>query len=133
MIVTTDNADVRRIGDLLKESTARKDEADYAGAEACLREAYRLMEDVGVEWPITTFLRLPRVLHLAGRYDEAIKEFDCLLADLEPRFARRDHKFGRKTSKKLINIARRAIQDDLELTQVRERKRQAKANVRRKS
>jgi hypothetical protein len=80
--------DEARISALLRESTAHKGAKDYDAAIACLREAYGLMEGVSTTWGFKDYFRLPRCLHLAGRYGEAIDELQRLhdgLADYEKR------------------------------------------------
>lgn len=61
------------ISDLLKLATVHADNKDYDSAISVLRRAYFLMEGEGAEWPIRTFFRLSRYLHLSGRYDEALE------------------------------------------------------------
>lgn len=80
--------DEQHIRDLLKEATSHNDDENYDAAIACLREAYRLMEVVSTTWGFKEYFRLPRCLHLAGRFDEAIAELQRLhddLADYERR------------------------------------------------
>ncbi|MBN1460605.1 MAG: hypothetical protein JXA57_13810 [Armatimonadetes bacterium] len=68
----------QRPPDLLKEATARKERGDLRGAIGCLRSAYaRIGKDDG--YTVSTFLRLPMYLQLAGKPRQAWREFDLLL------------------------------------------------------
>jgi len=72
-------ASEEKSSELLKEATKKKNEKDLAGAIDCLREAYKLMAQSSISYPIETFLRLPLYLQQAGRYDESVTEFEKLL------------------------------------------------------
>lgn len=114
--------DEARISALLRESTAHKDNKNYEAAIACLREAYVLMEGVYTTWGFKDYFRLPRCLHLAGRFEEAVATLRSLhdgLADYEKRrkaagFLQRDAAIQR-------NI-RAMIKREIEITEERERK-----------
>jgi len=64
---------------LLREATQRKKAGDFDGAVELLREAYREMEREGPQHGAEIYLRLPMMLHLAGRNDEAWAEYNRLL------------------------------------------------------
>ncbi len=70
--------------ELLKSATAMKKDGDMEGAVACLRAAYRGIAGDTVEYPVSTFLRLPLYLHAFGRTDEAWREFNRLIAEGYP-------------------------------------------------
>jgi len=65
--------------DLFKEATSLKKSGDIDGAILKLRSAYRAIEKTNITWSVQTFIRLPQYLQLAGRNDEAWKEFNNLL------------------------------------------------------
>ncbi|MDT3707471.1 MAG: hypothetical protein ROZ09_11635 [Thiobacillus sp.] len=80
--------DEARIAALLRQSTVHKNDKNYDAAIACLREAYGLMERASTVWGFKEYFRLPRCLHLAGCYEEAVAELQKLhdgLADFERR------------------------------------------------
>lgn len=118
--------DEARISALLRESTAHKQAKNHDAAIACLREAYRLMETVSAVWPYRDRFRLPRCLHLAGRYDEAVAELQRLhdgRSDYEARRARAG--FSPLAKSVQANI-RRLIKNEIAITaerEARERKR----------
>ncbi len=64
---------------LLRDATQRKKRGDFDGAVELLREAYREMEREGPRHPMDVYLRLPMMLQLAGRNDEAWAEYNRLL------------------------------------------------------
>lgn len=114
--------DEARISALLRESTAHKNEKNYDAAIGCLREAYRLMEGVSTTWGFRDYFRLPRCLHLAGRYEEAIAELQKLhdgLTDYEKR--RKAAGFFPMEATVQRNV-RAMIKREIETTQERERK-----------
>ena len=78
------------ISDLLKQATAQADDKDYDAAVASLRRAYSLMESVATEWPIRTYFRLARYLHLSGNYDAAVQWLRSPLDNLDQRFDARE-------------------------------------------
>lgn len=57
-------------------------------AIAALYEAKSLMLESNINHPAETWCRLPLYLQHAGRYEEAMLEFDYLLADLPERAKR---------------------------------------------
>mgnify|MGYP001617680619 CR=1 FL=1 len=74
--------------ELLKEATARKTKKDWDGAIECLRNAYAVLGEDIVNYPIQTALRLPLFLQQAGRLDEAMQEFEGLLNEVDLRIAK---------------------------------------------
>lgn len=127
--------DERRVGELLKASTAHKDAQDYDAAAACLREAYRLMEGTSTEWGFRDFFRLPRCLHLANRYEEAIDNLQQLHDGLDAYYARRARLGFSPPPNAVLRNIRGMIKREIEITAGREKKlaaRRAKiANLRR--
>jgi tetratricopeptide (TPR) repeat protein len=81
-------ADENRASDLLKEATAKKKAKDIDGAIRCLRQAYVLLEQSPIVYPIETYLRLPLYLQRAGRFEDAQREFQELLIGVDDRVAR---------------------------------------------
>ncbi len=61
------------IGRLLRHATSQADHKDYEAAIDSLMLAYRLMDEVPTEWPIRTYFRLARYLHLSGKYEQAMQ------------------------------------------------------------
>lgn len=126
IVVRDPTPDEARIRELLRESTDHKDEKNHDAAIACLREAYRLMAGVATAWSYKDWLRLPRCLHLAGRYDDAIAELQQLhdgLADYEAR--RKQAGFIAMPKRVQANI-RRLIKNEIAITTDREMKRLAR-------
>lgn len=78
-----------RVAELLRQATAFKDQKDWDAALTVLAEAKRLMLVSPVSYPAETWCKYPLYLQQAGRFEEAISEFQFLLDDLERR-ARRD-------------------------------------------
>lgn len=114
--------DEARISALLRESTAHKGEKNYDAAVNCLREAYGLMEGVSTTWGFKDYFRLPRCLHLAGRYEDAIATLQGLhdgLADYEKR--RKAAGFFQRDAVGQRNI-RSMIKREIEITKEREQK-----------
>ena len=74
--------------ELLKDATQKKNEKDLDGAIACLREAYKLMAQSSISYPIETYLRLPLYLQQAGHYNESIVEFERLLKNSPDKIAK---------------------------------------------
>jgi hypothetical protein len=114
--------DEARISALLRESTAHKGEKNYEAAIASLREAYGLMEGVSTTWGFKDYFRLPRCLHLAGRFEEAIATLRSLhdgLSDYEKR--RKAAGFFQRDATGQRNI-RAMIKREIEITEEREQK-----------
>ncbi|MHB1349353.1 MAG: hypothetical protein ACYCYR_05730 [Desulfobulbaceae bacterium] len=65
--------------DLLKEATSLKKSGDIEGAILKLKSSYKAIERTGFNWDVKPFIRLPQYLQLAGKKDEAWKEFNNLL------------------------------------------------------
>ena len=78
-----------RLAELLRQATAFKDQKDWDAALTALAEAKRLMLVSPVSYPAETWCKYPLYLQQAGRFEEAMSEFQFLLDDLERR-ARRD-------------------------------------------
>ena len=74
----------KQSSNLLKKATQKKRDGDLDAAIACLREAYGLMSKHTTIYPIDTYLRLPLYLQHAGRYGEAMAEFEQLLCNTPP-------------------------------------------------
>ena len=65
---------------LLKNATLLKSQGDIEGAIVNLRMAYDAIRKTSISYSVQTFLRLPQYLHIAGRKDEAWREFNNLIA-----------------------------------------------------
>ena len=72
IVVRDKTPEETEISNLLKLATVQAGDKDYESAIESLRRAYSLMETVSTEWPIRTYFRLARYLHLSGKYHEAI-------------------------------------------------------------
>jgi hypothetical protein len=81
------DSDGDRASSLHREATKLNDAGDVDGAITLLREAKTFLERSSVGFGDATWDRLPRLLQRVGRFDEAMAEFDYLIADL-PRRAR---------------------------------------------
>ena len=64
---------------LLKEATSQKHSGDIEGAILTLQSAYIAIEKTNITWSVNTFIRLPQYLQIAGRNDDAWREFNNLL------------------------------------------------------
>lgn len=114
--------DEARIGALLRQATAHKSGKDYEAAIACLREAYALMQGVHAGWGFQDYFRLPRCLHLAGRYDEAIAELHALRDGLADRERRRKAAGFASSPPAVQRNIRAMINREIQATQQREQK-----------
>ncbi len=86
-----------------REATALKSSGDMDVAIQCLREVKRLMVANPSGCTVQQWLRLPLYLQLAGRFDEAMGEFQELLAS--PPLARDLRATGRRLeSKDVLNM-----------------------------
>ncbi|WP_329007129.1 hypothetical protein [Pseudomonas aeruginosa] len=63
-----------------REATALKSSGNLGGAIRCLQEVKRLMGSNPRGYTAQQWLRLPLYLQEAGRFDEAMEEFQELLA-----------------------------------------------------
>lgn len=126
-----------KISDLLKQATAQAGNKDYEAAITSLRCAYSLMESVAIEYPITTYFRLARYLHLSGNYAEAVQWLRYLLDSLDARFDAREALYKQwgwmqsrnkyATIPKVVrNNVKRQIKRELEVFAERQRKIEAK-------
>lgn len=121
------------ISNLLKLATAQAGEKNYDAAIASLKRAYSLMEAVATEWPINTYFRLARYLHLSGKYLEALDWLQRLHDNVDASCDAREALYkewgwmqGRSKpstiSKTLRNNLRRAVKQEISLYIERQRK-----------
>lgn len=93
---------------LLREATAFADKKEWEQAIACLRKAKSRMIVSEVQFTNEAWCKLPLYLSRAGRFDEAMVEFDWLIADLDRRarqfsfMDRPEVSFGKGESKRSI-------------------------------
>lgn len=106
---------------LLKDATQKKEEKDIEGAISSLREAYKLMAQSTIIYPIETFLRLPLYLQQAGRYAESIVEFEKLLANASAKIAKEFSHVSKQKQNGLAAMERAVILDKMRLAAQRER------------
>ena len=101
VFVRPDSEDEQRIAALHREATEHKASKEWDKAIACLQEAERLKPKVATIYPVKHALRLPLFLQQAGRFDEAMQEFQKLLDGTEARIA---HQFShqKKTVQKKL-------------------------------
>lgn len=114
-------ASEERSSELLKDATKKKDEKDLDGAISCLREAYKLMAQSTISYPIETFLRLPLYLQQAGRYAEAVEEFEKLLRNAPAKIAKEFSHVSAKRQNGLAAMERATIFDKMRLAAQREK------------
>ena len=76
-------AEEERIRNLMAAATALSDDDPNAAAET-FREAAALIPEIGTDYTVAPFLRVPRYLQRAGRQEEAWEEFERLLKDGYP-------------------------------------------------
>lgn len=143
IIVRDKTPDETEISNLLKCATAQAGDKDYDSAIGSLRRAYSLMETASTEWPINTYFRLARYLHLSGRYPDAIEWLQDLHDKLDLRCDAREVLYkewgwmqGRnkpaKISKTVRNNIRLTIKQEIGLYKERQRKIEQKAEKREK-
>jgi len=83
-IVISENPINEQIAELHKKATQYKEE-NWAEAIACLQEASDLMRRHGGNYVLDRWTRLPVFLQQAGRYEEAMLEFQRLLSEVKAR------------------------------------------------
>ena len=83
IVVTPDPPKRQAIGELHKKATALLSDGHVEQAIELLRQAHQLMrKEAFCGDAVDKWLRLPLVLQKAGRFDEAMREFEALLSDL---------------------------------------------------
>lgn len=133
IIARDKTAEETKISDLLKLATVQAEDKDYDSAIDSLRCAYSLMETVATEWPIRTYFRLARYLHLSGRFAEALDWLKNLHDNVDSTCNAREQLYkewgwmqGRnqpaKISKTLRNNLRRVVKQEIELYMERQHK-----------
>ena len=111
----------------MREATAYKQEGRWDDAISTLRKAYAILgDDIYVNYPIETALRLPLYLQQAGRYEEAQQEFQRLLSSVDERTAIAFSHVSKAEQRNFAQINREQILDKMRLAEKREQKRKAK-------
>lgn len=121
------------ISNLLKLAMTQAGDKGYDSAINSLRRAYSLMEKVSTEWPINTYFRLARYLHLSGKYQDAIDWLQGLHDSVDSVCDAREALYKEwgwmqagnkpaKISKTLRNNLRRTIKREIQLFTGRQRK-----------
>jgi hypothetical protein len=109
-IVRDKAADETEISSLLKLATTQAGEKSYGEAVSSLRRAYSLMQFVATEYPIATYFRLERYLHLSGDYETTIQWLQGLYDSLDDRFSAREalyeHWGWRQSGNKPVKISK---------------------------
>lgn len=126
-----------KLAELLKQATSFKDKKDWNSAIRTLAEAKKLMLISPVSYPAETWCKYPLYLQQAGRFEEAMTEFQFLLDDLERR-ARHDARLDDPTTgpqqRKLayyhgiISNDERIIKEKMTLAKSRQMKNESKAS-----
>ncbi len=111
---------------LLRDATRHADAKDLEQAIACLKMADARMQRSPVSYPVLTWLRLPLFLQKAGRFDEAMQEFDRLIRETPARIARHFSHRSKAEQSKFIRHEKGVIRNKMALAREREKKRQAK-------
>lgn len=75
--------EVQEISRLLKLATKLADERHYDAAIENALRAYSLMESVVTQWPIETYFRVARYLHLSERHREAVEWLQMLHGNVD--------------------------------------------------
>jgi tetratricopeptide (TPR) repeat protein len=112
---------------LLREATQWADAKEWDRAIACLEKADARMQVSPVIYPILTWLRLPLYLQKAGRFDEAMAEFERLMQETPDRIARHFAHRPKAERGKFVRHEKSVIKDKMALAKEREKKRKAKA------
>lgn len=83
--VSPPDEELRRLN---REATEAKKIKDWERAVVCLQLARERMRDSTCSHTLESWLRLPIFLQQAGRFDEAMAEFNLLIQDTKPRIDR---------------------------------------------
>lgn len=133
IVLRDDTQEETEISNLLKLATVQAGDKDYDSAIKSLERAYSLMPTVAAEWPIKTYFRLARYLHLSGKYNEALDWLQELHDSVDLRCDAREVLYkewgwmqsaGRSAtiSKTLRNTQRKLIKQEITLYKERQRK-----------
>jgi tetratricopeptide (TPR) repeat protein len=111
-----------QISTLNKRATALSNHDEWDKAIACLREARALMDQPGgISYSINTCVRLPQYLHHAGRFDEAMAEFNQMLIDTPGRIIRESQQQTKNHIRMVTHAYIAAIYDKMRLACKREK------------
>lgn len=105
--------------DLMRRATAFGDAKQWDAAIECLFQANARMGTSPVCYPVLSWLRLPLYLQKAGRYEEAMQEFDRLHAETPARIDRLPVKGTKAAQRRLIDREQEIILQKRELAQRR--------------
>jgi hypothetical protein len=114
-------ASEEKSSELLKQATQMKNLKDLNGAITCLREAYKLMAQSNISYPIETYLRLPLYLQQAGHYTECIVEFEKLLSNSPAKIAKEFSHISKQEQNGLSAMDISTIYDKMRLASQREK------------
>lgn len=73
----------KEISELSGKATQFYGDKEWDRAIECLEKVRALLRDNTTIYPIATWLRLPLFLQQAGRFEEAMRQFDKLLAEVD--------------------------------------------------
>jgi len=76
------------ISELSGQATQLYNDKEWDKAIECLRKVRVLLKENTTIYPIATWLRLPIFLQQAGRFEEAMQEFEKLLGEVDAMAAR---------------------------------------------
>lgn len=93
-----------RIAELNRAATRYKDEKDWDKAIACLREASDLTPKSNMSYAAEHYTRLPLFLQQGGRFEEAMQEFESLLASV-PGIIAKEFAHQNKTTRTMLEHA----------------------------
>ncbi len=114
-------ASEEKSSELLKEATQKKNGKDLDGAIYCLQEAYKLMAQSSISYPVETFLRLPLYLQQADRYTESIVEFEKLLTNTPVKISKEFSHVSKWKQNGLASMEHATIFDKMRLAAQREK------------
>lgn len=121
-ITVTHSPVSEQISTLNKRATALGNHDEWDKALACLREARVLMDRPDTpSYGINTWVRLPQYLHRAGRFEEAMAEFDQMLIDTPARVIRESHQQTRNAIRRTTHADIASIYDKMRLACKREK------------
>lgn len=122
VVTRPDTPSEKEASELLKAATAKHNSGDTTAAIDTLRRAYALMASSPIIYPIETYLRLPLYLQKAGRYAEAMIEFENLLKSSPVKIAREFAHCKPTERQGLVSMENSAIHDKIRLACEREEK-----------
>lgn len=106
---------LEKISELQRQATCHKDAKDWDSAIDCLRKSEQLTKEIDFGFSMATYLRLPLFLQKAGRFDDAMQEFERLLGKIDQRIKRQFSHKGAKVRRKLAHAERATTYEKMAL------------------